>query len=73
MPGTGLGISRQLEAQHTGLLLLKCPNSQSTYQMVGVFSLAKVDKNESSFSALEAGIKNLAWFENVEPQVITII
>ena len=57
----------------TGLLLFKCPDSQSTYHRAGSFGLAKVDENESSYAVIEAAVKNLAWFEDVEPQVITIV
>ena len=57
----------------TGLLLFKCPGAQSTYRRAGLFSLAKVDEAESSYAVFEAAVKNLAWFEDVEPQVITII
>jgi len=57
----------------TGLLLLECPDAPSSYQRAGLFSLAKVDKDESSYAVLEAAVKNLAWFEDVEPQVIAII
>ena len=57
----------------TGLLLFKCPGAQSTYHRAGLFSLAKVDKGEGSYAVIEAAVKNLAWFEDVEPQVITIV
>ncbi|KAF6225107.1 hypothetical protein HO133_010303 [Letharia lupina] len=57
----------------TGLLLFKCPGARSTYRRAGLFSLAKVDQDESSYAVFEAAVKNLAWFEDVEPQVITII
>jgi hypothetical protein len=57
----------------TGLLLLECPHAHSTYRRAGLFSLAKVDKGESSHVVFEAAVTNLAWFEDVEPQVITII
>jgi hypothetical protein len=32
-----------------------------------------VGKDESSYAVLEAAVKNLWWFEDIEPQVITII
>ena len=57
----------------SGLLLFKCTGSQSTYRRVGLFSLAKVDEEESSYAVIEAAVKNLAWFEDVQPQVITIV
>ena len=57
----------------TGLLLFRCPGAQSTYRRAGLFSLAKVDKDESSYACIEAAVKNLAWFEDVEPQLITIV
>lgn len=57
----------------TGLLLFKCTGAQSTYRRAGLFSLAKVDQDESSYAVIEAAVKNLAWFEDVEPQVITIV
>ena len=57
----------------TGLLLFKSPGARSTYHRAGLFSLAKVDHDESSYAVFEAAVKNLAWFEDVEPQVITII
>ena len=57
----------------TGLLLIKCPGARSTYCRAGVFSLANVDEDESSYAVFEAAVKNLGWFEDVEPQVITII
>ena len=66
-------IKTQWGPAFTGLLLFKCPNSQSTYLRAGLFSLAKVDKDETSYAVLEAAVKNLAWFEDVEPQAITII
>lgn len=66
-------IKTEFGPAFTGLLLLKCPGAQSTYHRVGLFSLAKVDQDESSYAVIEAAVKNLAWFENVEPQVITIV
>lgn len=36
----------------TGLLLFKCPGAQSTFNRVGLFSLAKVDQGESSYAEL---------------------
>lgn len=66
-------IKTEFGPAFTGLLLFQCPNAQSTYRRAGLFSLAKVDKDESSYVVLEAAVKNLAWFEDVEPRVITII
>ena len=57
----------------TGLLLFECPDTRSTYRRAGLFSLAKVDEYESSYTVIEAAVKNLAWFEDVQPQIITII
>ena len=57
----------------TGLLLFKCPGAQSTYRRAGLYSLAKVDKDEGRYAVIEAAVKNLAWFEDAEPQVITIV
>ena len=57
----------------TGLLLFKSRGAPSTYRRAGLFCLAKVDKDESSYAVIEAAVKNLAWFEDVEPQIITII
>lgn len=66
-------IKTEFGPAFTGLLLFKCPGAQSTYHRAGLFSLAKVDQDESSYAVIEAAVKNLAWFENVEPQVITIV
>ena len=57
----------------TGLLLFKRSDAPSTYDRVGLFSLAKVDKSEVNYAVIEAAVKNLAWFEDVQPQVITIV
>ena len=57
----------------TGLLLFKYPGAQSTYHRAGLFSLANVDQDECSYGVIEAAVKNLAWFEDVELQVITIV
>jgi Heterokaryon incompatibility protein (HET) len=67
------GLRTNLSKVFTGLLLFKFPDVQSTYRRAGVFSLAKADEDESSRAGLEAATKNLAWFEDVEPQVITIV
>ncbi len=48
----------------TGLLLFECPDAQSTYRRVSLFSLAKVNKAESRCGVLDSAIKNLAWFES---------
>ena len=57
----------------TGLLLFKRPGAQSIYHRAGLFSLAKVDQDECSYDVIEAAVRNLAWFEDVKPQVITIV
>lgn len=57
----------------TGLLLFKCSDTEPIYERAGVFSLAKVGKDETSYEVIKAAVKNLAWFEDVEPQVITIV
>ena len=57
----------------TGLLLFKCPGARSTYRRAGLFSLAKVDKDESRYVVIEAAVKNLAWFKDVKPQIITLV
>ena len=66
-------IKTEFGPAFTGLLIFKCPDTQSTYRRAGLFSLAKVDQDESSYAVIEAAVKNLAWFEDVEPQVITIV
>ena len=66
-------IKTEFGPAFTGLLLFKCPGSQSTYHRAGLFSLAKVGQDECSYAVIEAAVKNLAWFEDVEPQVITIV
>jgi hypothetical protein len=58
---------------YTGLLLFRCPDAQSTYRRAGLFSLAKVDKDENSYAVFETALRNMAWLEGVEPQVVTII
>ena len=57
----------------TRLLLFKGPGAHSTYRRAGLFSVAKVDQDESKYAVLEAAVKNLAWFEDVEPQIIKIV
>lgn len=43
----------------TGLLLFECPDAQSTFRRVGLFSLAKVNKDESCCGILDsATVKN---------------
>ena len=58
---------------YTGLLLHACEDSSSTFERVGVFNLARVKEGESDPTIVETATRNLAWFEDVEPQVITLI
>ena len=41
----------------TGLLLFKCPGAQSTYHRAGLFSLAKVDRDECNYAVIEAALR----------------
>jgi hypothetical protein len=66
-------IKTKWGAACTRILLLRCPDAHSTYHRVGLFSLARVKEDENSYAVFQAAIKNLAWFEDVEPQVLTII
>ena len=58
---------------YTGLLLLPHTEGQHTFHRVGLFGLARVGDTERSEDVITAARRNLCWFEDVQPQIITLV
>jgi hypothetical protein len=57
----------------SGLLLVPYDDGYSTFQRVGLFNLANLFEHEKDGDVIAAALKNLSWFKDVEPRVITLI